>query len=241
MLAADGRRASGVGDADRARHGDPRARQRATPRRGVHRALAQLSADGHVGTGVYTFGVGVERPAADGGRRRLGHDLARRRRPLGALRLALAPAGRRRDQAARPPARRRSARRATRPPARDRRRGARAQRRHRRLRDALRQRAPGLGRRPALCRSLAVRGVDAVRHRLPRDDARLRGLPDDPRRLVGTRPPRAPLARLPARRRARLGISALGTPGDRAERVASSGRSPTGYISSPRCCGSAAC
>ena len=79
----------------------------------------------------------------------------------------------------------RRAGRAARPRARHGGRRARAQRRDRRLRDPLRERAPGVGRRPALRRPLAVRRGDALRDRLPRHDARVRRLPDDPRRSRG--------------------------------------------------------
>ena len=59
---------------------------------------------------------------------------------------------------------------------------------------------------------------------------RLRRLPHDPRGRVGPRPPGAPVARVPPRTGARLGLPALG-PGDRAERVP---RRPGRRLGAPR-------
>ena len=49
-------------DAVEPEHGHARADPGRRQRPGVHGALAVVSADGHVGTGVFTFGVGVDPP-----------------------------------------------------------------------------------------------------------------------------------------------------------------------------------
>ena len=195
----------------------------------------ELSADGHIGTGVYTFGVGVDPPPADRGGRRVGDDVARRRGAVGAVLRARAADRRRRDPPPRPAAGRRRARRAARPRARHPRGRARRERRARRVRDPLRERAPGLERRPA-CTPTSRRSPSR----------RASGGPSSSRRSASGSASTIlavawvldrPSLRWPAFLLALAlvwGYPALRPPGDRAERLGASARSRTGSTSSRR-------
>ena len=198
-----------------------------------------VSADGHVGTGVFTFGVGVTPPPPteavgasgvtwrdDVARWALFASLALMIGVVG-IRLLVLPRGRR------------PAGRAARLPSRHARRVSRAQHGHRGIRDPLGERAPGVGRRPPLRRPVAVRGVDALRERVPRDDLRVRDLPHDPRRSRGRWTRRSSAGRPSCSRSCSSGATRSRAPGERSRTRRRSPRSRTGCISSRRCSGSA--
>ena len=79
------------------------------------------------------------------------------------------------------------------------------------------RRAAGAVRRPALRRSLAARDEDALRGRVRRDDPGLRDRHGPRPARVDPRPAAAPLAGVPDRARLRLRAVAVGTSGRRAE------------------------
>ena len=180
----------------------------------------EISADGHVGTGVFTFGVAVDPPPpteAVGSSGMTWRDDVARWALFASLALMIGVVG---HPPARSAARRRRPGRAARLSPRHARRGPGAQRWDHRVRHPLGERPAGVGGRPPLRGPLAVRRVDSVRDRVPGHDARLRHLPHDPRRRLGPRPAGTPLAGIPPRARPRLGLPALRAPGDRAERLA---------------------
>ncbi len=175
------------------------------------------SSDGHTGSGVYTFGVGVTPPPptdAYGATGPTWTDDAARWAFFVALALLLGTTGLRllvlREPlpvaALEPPLRSRRRRRHRDP-----------QRRNRGVRDARRRRAAAALRRSALRRSLADRDEDAVRARVHRDDARVRRRHRARPPGLDPRPALAPLAVVHHRAGLRHRALPLRAPGSRTE------------------------
>ena len=202
---------------DRGRQERRRSRSRASPRAGLHGALARHRLRRPLARRCLHVRRGRRGATADGGRRLAGttwRDDAARWAFFGALALLIGPlVVRLVIIGAEVPA----APRASVPSGRGRRDVPRDRRRDRRVHPARVERPPASDHGAAIRRPPAVRREDAVRHRLPRHDARLRDRRRAPVRQLDLRPALAALAGAPAGARARLGPLALRTPGDGAE------------------------